>query len=257
VSCGLRVYTACSPLLKTLNKILCSCKQRWWTLKVYIFRISFINDALSSYEIVTILILLNYIPHTRTSEWFWRSPLTDQSEPSTLPAEDAAIMTSRREQLTAVMRTLRHIFRYWAGNSNGRWASSNPPPAQIFQIKGFHLRIDNIPTFPRELIMLLSMLAPLVVSVCNSNQNTGPPGGSPSISRPTPLMKIVRFNPLKTESLLNDIYKSSPYLTGNTSRHRYKAQPVNTAWGNSRCLLWEPYGTHRYTVWAECRVLVC
>jgi hypothetical protein len=22
----------------------------------------------------------------------------------------------------------------------------------------------------------------------------------------------------------------------------------------SRCLLWEPYGTHRYTVWAECRV---
>jgi hypothetical protein len=23
-------------------------------------------------------------------------------------------------------------------------------------------------------------------------------------------------------------------------------------WGNSRCLLWEPYGTHRYTVWTEC-----
>jgi hypothetical protein len=23
-------------------------------------------------------------------------------------------------------------------------------------------------------------------------------------------------------------------------------QPVNTVWGNSRCLLWEPYGTQRY-----------
>jgi hypothetical protein len=27
-------------------------------------------------------------------------------------------------------------------------------------------------------------------------------------------------------------------------------QPVNGVWGNSRCLLWEPYGTHRYAVWA-------
>jgi hypothetical protein len=23
-----------------------------------------------------------------------------------------------------------------------------------------------------------------------------------------------------------------------------------------RCLLWEPYETHKYTVWVECRVLV-
>jgi hypothetical protein len=28
-----------------------------------------------------------------------------------------------------------------------------------------------------------------------------------------------------------------PYLTGNTLRHRYRAQPVNAVWGNSRCLL--------------------
>jgi hypothetical protein len=34
-----------------------------------------------------------------------------------------------------------------------------------------------------------------------------------------------------------DIYKLSPYLTGNTLRLRYKAQPVNAVWGNSRCLL--------------------
>jgi hypothetical protein len=32
-------------------------------------------------------------------------------------------------------------------------------------------------------------------------------------------------NPLKTEFLLSNIYKSSPYLTGNTLRLRYKAQP--------------------------------
>jgi hypothetical protein len=60
------------------------------------------------------------------------------------------------------------------------------------------------------------------------------------------------FNPLKTEFLLNNIYKYSSNLTGNILRHRYKAQPVNAVWGNSRCLLWEPYGTHKYTLWAEC-----
>jgi hypothetical protein len=38
---------------------------------------------------------------------------------------------------------------------------------------------------------------------------------------------IVNFNPLKTEFPLNYIYKFSPYLTGNTFRLHYKAQPVN------------------------------
>jgi hypothetical protein len=33
------------------------------------------------------------------------------------------------------------------------------------------------------------------------------------------------------------IYKLSSYLTGNTSRLRYKAKPVNAVWGNSRCFL--------------------
>jgi hypothetical protein len=56
------------------------------------------------------------------------------------------------------------------------------------------------------------------------------------------------INPLKTEFLTCDIYKSSPYLTGKPLRRHYKAQPVNAAWGNSRCLLWEPYGAYRYTV---------
>jgi hypothetical protein len=53
-----------------------------------------------------------------------------------------------------------------------------------------------------------------------------------------------------------DIYKLSSYLTGNTLRLRYKVQPVNAVWGKSRCLLWEPCGTHRYAPWAECRVLL-
>jgi hypothetical protein len=46
----------------------------------------------------------------------------------------------------------------------------------------------------------------------------------------------------------------SPYLTGNTLRLHYKAQPVNAVWGNNHCLFSGPYGTHRYSVWAECRV---
>jgi hypothetical protein len=56
---------------------------------------------------------------------------------------------------------------------------------------------------------------------------------------------------LKPEVHPNNIYRSSSYLTGYTLHHHYKDQPVNAVWGNSLCLLWEPYGTHRYTVWAE------
>jgi hypothetical protein len=29
---------------------------------------------------------------------------------------------------------------------------------------------------------------------------------------------------------INNIYEFSPYLTGNTLRHHYKAQPVNAVW---------------------------
>jgi hypothetical protein len=51
------------------------------------------------------------------------------------------------------------------------------------------------------------------------------------------LKGYVKFNPIKTGFLLNNIYKFSSYLTRNTLRLHYKAQPVNTVWGNSRCLL--------------------
>jgi hypothetical protein len=39
------------------------------------------------------------------------------------------------------------------------------------------------------------------------------------------------------EFSLNNVYKSSPYLTGNTLLPHYKAQPVNADWGNSRYFL--------------------
>jgi hypothetical protein len=51
------------------------------------------------------------------------------------------------------------------------------------------------------------------------------------------LCVIKCINPLKAEFLRNNIHKSSPYLTGNTLLLRYKAQPVNAVWGNSRCLM--------------------
>jgi hypothetical protein len=39
--------------------------------------------------------------------------------------------------------------------------------------------------------------------------------------------RLVSFNPLKTEFLPNSIYKLSSYLTGNTLRLHYEAQPIN------------------------------
>jgi hypothetical protein len=62
---------------------------------------------------------------------------------------------------------------------------------------------------------------------------------------------------LKPQFLLYNIQKFSSYLTRNALRLCHKDQPVNAVWRNSRCLLWEPYETHKYTVWAERRVLVC
>jgi hypothetical protein len=51
-------------------------------------------------------------------------------------------------------------------------------------------------------------------------------------------MYIFTYNNTKEfRPLLNNVYKFSSYLTGNTLRLHYKAQPVKAVWGNSRCLL--------------------
>jgi hypothetical protein len=52
-------------------------------------------------------------------------------------------------------------------------------------------------------------------------------GEGADISPPARTVGARAINPLKTEFLHNFIYKSSPYVTGNTLRLHYKAQPVN------------------------------
>jgi hypothetical protein len=59
-----------------------------------------------------------------------------------------------------------------------------------------------------------------------------------------------------TNTLSNNIQEFSPYLTGNKLRLHYKAQMVISVRGNSRCLLWEPYGIQKYTMRAESTVYV-
>jgi hypothetical protein len=58
-------------------------------------------------------------------------------------------------------------------------------------------------------------------------------------------------SPLMTRRTTVEVFV--PASTRETLHIHNNGQPVNAVGGNSRCLLWEPYGTHEYIVWAECR----
>jgi hypothetical protein len=53
------------------------------------------------------------------------------------------------------------------------------------------------------------------------------------------------------------LWAENSVRTSQETRLRYKDQPVNAVQGNSRCLLWEPYGTHKYILCAEWGLLIC
>ena len=62
----------------------------------------------------------------------------------------------------------------------------------------------------------------------------------------------------KSAVLLSNIFLSKKFrffLTVTTLRLRHTDQPVNAVEVNNSCLPWESHTTHKYAVWADCRVL--
>jgi hypothetical protein len=64
----------------------------------------------------------------------------------------------------------------------------------------------------------------------------------------------------KSAVLLSNILLSKKFrffLTVTILRLRHTDQPFNGDEVNNSCLLWESHTTHKYTVWADCRIPQC
>jgi hypothetical protein len=61
--------------------------------------------------------------------------------------------------------------------------------------------------------------------------------GSLNVRNRTPgNLRVFEDSVNTSKTIFSNINKSNSFLTGNTSQIRYRAQPVNAVWGNSRCL---------------------
>jgi hypothetical protein len=71
------------------------------------------------------------------------------------------------------------------------------------------------------------------------------------------LLLLYTFLDLNYDSvIIGSVESSVKFIKSDKISQYSKDQPVNVVYGNYRCLLWGQYETHKYTLWAECIILV-